>query len=130
MPTMALRPTGVFVPPPETQQDHAQHQRDQQKFLHHTLTVLALTANSNMRRAITLRQGECCGKATKAPLMSPKRHKEETQSGPLRATEVLLSVIGPWRSALAMRAKPLPHRVQMPVAFWINPDRSRARVDA
>jgi hypothetical protein len=32
----------------------------------------ALTAVSNMRRAVTLRQRECCGKATKALLMSPK----------------------------------------------------------
>jgi hypothetical protein len=40
MPTMALRPTGVFVPPPQAQQDNAQDERNQQKFLHHTLTVL------------------------------------------------------------------------------------------
>jgi hypothetical protein len=40
MPTMALYPTSVFVPPPQAQQDNAQHQRNQQKFLHHTLTVL------------------------------------------------------------------------------------------
>jgi hypothetical protein len=119
MPTMALRPTGVFVPPPETQQDHAQHQRNQQKFLHHTLTVLALTAVSNMRRATSVRQWQCCDKATKALLMSPKRHKEEAKAVHFAQPRYSFQPRGDWAGCreLAMRPKPLRHRMQTPVAF-------------
>ena len=39
VPTKALGPTGVFVPPPQRQQDHAQNRADHQELVHRTLTV-------------------------------------------------------------------------------------------
>lgn len=67
VPTMALNPTGVLVPPPHGQQNQTQGHHNQQKLLHDTSSNrFAAIECLNMAMTGAPGQPECCDNATKS----------------------------------------------------------------